>query len=75
MNLNFDALTEASLVNANTSTFGNFIGTLDGAGQATATFQLPPLPGVQGITLDFAYAQDGHVWDFASDVTSVGITL
>jgi hypothetical protein len=34
--------------------FQNFIGVLDAAGQATATIVVPPLPGLSGLTFNFA---------------------
>jgi hypothetical protein len=66
-----DGLTSAGLAAPNSPPFGNFAGVLDGSGNATATFTLPPLP-IVGVTFQFAYVQrQAGVWNFASETVSV----
>ena len=56
--INWDLLTNFVLAFLNTPIFQNFLGTLDAAGSASATFDtLGPLPkGTAGVVMSFAYA-------------------
>ena len=70
--LNWDTFTNVVLSLLNSSIFSGFMGTLDGTGYAAASLNLPPVPGMAGITLYFAYALNGP-WNFASNPVSVEI--
>ena len=75
--INWDIFTNFVIDFANTPIFNNFLGTLDGAGGSTATFDsLGPLPsGLVGVYLDFAYAlplKAPHGW-FASNAVRIEI--
>jgi hypothetical protein len=71
--LNWDFFTNVVIEYMNTSIFTNFMGTLDGAGSASALFDtLAPIPGTAGITLQFAYALS-NPWDFVSNPVGIGI--
>ncbi|MHC4942420.1 MAG: hypothetical protein ACYTG7_05310 [Planctomycetota bacterium] len=73
MPLNWDALTDVVMLLLNTSLFSNFLGVLDGAGQAAAQIDAPPLPGVAvGAELDFAYALN-NPFDFVSNPEHITI--
>ncbi|MFT5081495.1 MAG: hypothetical protein ACI84E_002158, partial [Planctomycetota bacterium] len=54
--LNFDVYMNLTIFNPSLGVFGNFRGTLDGSGQAVATFTLPALmdPSLIGITVHHA---------------------
>jgi hypothetical protein len=52
--------------------FQNFMGSLDGTGSATATLNLPPVPGAAGLTMHYAYALN-NPWDFVSNPVAVEI--
>lgn len=67
MPLNFDGVTSGILQNLGSPAFTGFVGALDATGTATARLTLPPLPGALGLTLHFAFTQDGTLWDFASN--------
>jgi hypothetical protein len=72
LDLNLDGFSVAALGLANTPTFANFSGALDGNGRATAQFVVPPLPGITGVDLWFAYAQDPATdYDFASETLRI----
>ncbi len=72
--LNYDAITLQTILMANTASFGNFFGTLDGTGGATATLDtLGALdPALAGITVSFAYALL-RPFDFVSNAVAVDI--
>ncbi len=53
--LNPDGYTLATMSLAGSSTLPTFVGVLDGSGNGRASFALPPLPGLAGITLHHAY--------------------
>ena len=67
MPLNPDGLTLA------TASIPGFLGTLDATGKATIQLTIPPLPGLLGKTFHFAYAQDGTLWDFASNPVAIHV--
>ena len=72
--LNRDWYMNRILSQLNGPSFSGFLGTLDGAGQATATFDtLGPLPpSMVGMRLDFAYLLKGP-FDFVSNPVPVVI--
>jgi len=71
--LNWDIFTNVIIDYINTPYFSNFMGTLDGTGSATATFDtLQSIPGLAGISLHFAYALNAP-FNFVSN--PVGITI
>ncbi|MBU0755355.1 MAG: hypothetical protein KJ645_09460 [Planctomycetes bacterium] len=59
----------------NTSTFANFLGQLDGYGEATAQMVVRPLPpGCVGVVLYFAYCL-GRPFEFVSNPVEVEVVL
>ncbi len=70
--LNWDVFTNIALTLVNSPIFQDFMGALDGNGNATAAFNLPPITGVSGINMYFAYALN-KPWDYASNPVSVSI--
>lgn len=70
--VNWDLFTNLTLSLLNSSVFAKFMGTLDGSGYATATFdtQGPLPPEAMGITFSFAYALNSP-FDFASNPINV----
>ena len=73
MPLKWDLFTHIVIQLANTATFTYFMAGLDGAGSATATFNLPPGTGSVGFTMYFAYALN-NPYDFVSNPVKVQIT-
>jgi hypothetical protein len=71
--LNRDFVTTKVYNNSNSAVFVDFKGTLDGAGTAAATLNLPPVPGAAGMTLHFAYALLGPA-NAASNPVAVAVT-
>ncbi len=71
VDLNFDGFTSSVLSFLNTATFSNFFKKLDANGKATASFTLPPVPILKGLTFYWAYVQDGAPWDFASETLTL----
>jgi hypothetical protein len=71
--INWDLFTNVILFNMGSPFITGFLGTLDGMGNAAAIFSPPMLPGLAGFTMDFAYAQDGKYWDFASNNVSIDV--
>jgi hypothetical protein len=69
--INWDAFTDLILVNLGPPYFSDFLGTLDGNGEATAVFWAPALPHAAGFTMHFAFCQDGSWWDFASNAVDI----
>ena len=72
--LNIDAFTRALLAAPHNTVVRNFVGRLDGDGFATPQLVVPALPSLQGLTMDFAFVQDGTTWNFASNAVTVTIT-
>jgi hypothetical protein len=70
--LNWDFLTNFALINVNTPTFTNFLGVLDGSGDASAAFNAPVItdPAVIGITFDFAWITLSPI-DYASNPVGI----
>lgn len=54
--LNVDGLTELSIASANMFPYGNSNAFLDANGFANASFSLPAIPSLQGLSFDHAYA-------------------
>ena len=73
MPLNWDIFTDIVLLFFNSRIFSDFMGTLDGKGQATATLNAPPVPGFIGITMFYAYVLN-KPFDFASNAVAIEIT-
>ena len=73
--MNWDGFTYAVIQYLNTSTFTNFMGTLNPFGNEVATFDtLGPIMGTAGFTLCFAYAlAPPDAWDFVSNPINVEI--
>ncbi len=69
--LNVDALMLFALPLTNTAPFAGFVGTLDKDGLGEAKFTMPPVAGLAGLKIWFAYVQDGTTWDFASNAVQV----
>ncbi|MBN2492243.1 MAG: glutaredoxin [Planctomycetes bacterium] len=70
--LNFDLFTTLVVQNANTPMFSRFLGNLDWQGQATATLNVPAVPGTQGLKLYFAFVLYDR-FDFVSNPVVVEI--
>jgi hypothetical protein len=71
--MNWDGVTGAILLLLNTSLCFDFLGTLDGSGQAVAQLNLPALPaGSAGATLCFAFCLNGP-FDYASNSALIEI--
>jgi hypothetical protein len=70
--LNWDLFTNMVMNNINGPFFQDFMGTLDGNGEATAIFTMGAVPGAAGIILHFAYCMD-KPWDFASNAVPIEI--
>jgi len=71
--LNRDWFTDYILARLNTAVFSNFWGTLDAAGEATASLNAPPLQPVWiGKILHFAYALN-NPWDYASSAVAIEV--
>ncbi|MHC4945665.1 MAG: M28 family metallopeptidase, partial [Planctomycetota bacterium] len=70
--LNWDVLTDICAANLNTPVFNNFLGILDGGGQAAATVYVPIItdPAAVGLQLDFAWLTLNSI-DFASDPAGI----
>ncbi|MFT7665417.1 MAG: hypothetical protein ACI87A_003655, partial [Planctomycetota bacterium] len=77
--LNFDVYTNLTLKSPGLGIFGNFRGTLDGAGHAVATFSLPAVmdPSLVGVTINHAYLAGAvlGVPEFASNAVPVLLTM
>jgi hypothetical protein len=76
MPINWDAFTSLALAALGSPAFQNFMGNLDGSGQATATFDTLGAvdPVLIGHTISFAYMLSYPLaWDFASN--PVGLTF
>ena len=70
--VNWDLFTNVVIGLANSPLFADFMGTLDGTGDATATLTLPPVPGMAGAVMVYAYALN-KPWDFVSNPVTVKI--
>jgi hypothetical protein len=72
--LNWDFFTNTVLAFVNTPIFMDFLGTLDGVGEATAVlntvYALPP--GTAGIAMSFAYLLN-NPYDFASNPINIEV--
>jgi hypothetical protein len=70
--LNWDVFTGLTIDLANTPVFSNFLGVLGADGNATATLNLPPVPGTAGLKMYFAYALN-NPWDVVSNPVTIEI--
>lgn len=70
--LNLDLFSQLLFDPSASAVFTNFLGVLDTAGTASAKFNLPAIPGVSGLNVNFAYAL-AKPWDFASNATKIAI--
>ncbi|MFH2001204.1 MAG: VCBS repeat-containing protein [Planctomycetota bacterium] len=71
--LNWDPMSDVVLALLNTPFFSDFLGAIDGSGQATAQMNVRPLPtGSSGETLHFAFCLNGP-FDFVSNTVEVEI--
>lgn len=69
--LNWDVFTNIIIQLINTPIFSDFMGTLDGNGTATATFNFPGASGTSGLFMYFAYALSG--WEYVSNPIEIFI--
>ncbi|MFH2002529.1 MAG: VCBS repeat-containing protein, partial [Planctomycetota bacterium] len=70
--LNWDGFTDVMLLLINSFYLTDFLGTLDGSGMGTAKLYAPPMPGMAGTTLHFAYTL-GNPFDVVSDALAVEV--
>lgn len=71
--LNWDQFTNIVIAYLGTSAFHNFMATLDGSGESSATFDtLGPFSGLAGATINFSYALNSP-WNFASNTINVEV--
>lgn len=71
--LNWDVFLSLVISLVNTPVFSNFMGTLDNAGSAAATFDtLGPVSGATGLIMHYAYALNAP-WNFASNPVAIEI--
>ena len=70
--VNWDQMTAIGLMLLNTSAFDDFLGILDGNGQAPAKLDLQYLPGAAGLLMHFAYALN-NPWDYVSNAAGIEI--
>ena len=68
--LNRDWYTDFVLDRLNNWVYGNFWGTLDGDGMATATLNIPPVPGWAGTVSNYAFVTL-HPIDYSSNAIDV----
>ena len=68
--LNWDSFTDVVISLLNTGIFMDFFGTLDGSGQAAASFNVPPGTGVVGLKIYFAFALF-KPWDITSNPVEI----
>jgi hypothetical protein len=70
--VNWDPFTDLALGMANSPVFHDFMGKLNLLGRANARLNAPPLPGLAGISMHFAYCLNGP-FDFASNAVEIEI--
>jgi hypothetical protein len=70
--INWDAFTNMVISMVNGPAFDQFMGTLNGSGNATATLNLPPIPGVTSLVMYYAFALNNK-WDFVSNPVEIHI--
>ncbi|MHC4945048.1 MAG: FG-GAP repeat domain-containing protein [Planctomycetota bacterium] len=70
--LNWDVLTDIVLLMINSPVFSNFLGTLDAAGTAFARLNAPPVPGLAGFTMHYAYCLN-NPFDFVSNPVAIEV--
>jgi hypothetical protein len=70
--INWDLFTNIVINMANSLFFHQFLGKLDGGGDASATLNLPPVPGAAGLIMYFAFALN-NPWDFASNAVDIHV--
>lgn len=69
--LNWDAFTDLVLEMINSPVFSNFMGTLNGSGQAQAQLNAPPLSAAYvGLEMDYAFCLN-NLFDFASNAKHI----
>lgn len=67
-----DRFTDLVLELLNTPVFSGFMGKLNVAGQGSAQFNAPPLPGYSGTLLHFAYMLN-NPFDYVSNAAALEI--
>jgi len=73
LSINFDNFTEyVVLPLLNTGFFVDFLGTLDENGEATAQLNMPPVPGLAGFTMYYAYCLMDP-FDYTSNAVAIEI--
>lgn len=71
--INWDAFTDMVFSYLNSPLFVNFLGVLNGSGQAQAQLNSPPLSGIYvGLVMDYAFCCN-NLFDFASNPRSIEI--
>jgi hypothetical protein len=70
--LNWDLFSNLVMNLLNTGIFFNFMGSLNGNGDAFAIFNMGPVPGAAGLKITYAYAL-ASPWDFASNAVEITI--
>lgn len=70
--LNWDMFTNIVIGWVNTSIFTDFMGTLNADGKAMATFNMPPVTGLSGIAMYYAYCLSDP-FDYVSNPVQIDI--
>ena len=70
--LNWDPFTDLVLALLNTPVFSGFMGKLNVAGQGSAQFNAPPLPGFAGTMIHFAYTLN-NPFDYVSNAAALEV--
>ncbi|MHC4942814.1 MAG: C25 family cysteine peptidase [Planctomycetota bacterium] len=71
--LNWDWFTDLVLSLLNSPLFDNFMGVLNGTGQATAQLNFPPVPGYGGTVMYYAFTCS-NPYDYVSNPVTITIT-
>lgn len=70
--VNWDPLTDLVLLLLNTAVFSNFYNQLDANGEATATLNMPAIPGIAGTLMNYAYCLN-KPFDFVSNPVEIEV--
>lgn len=73
--INWDLFTNVVIAHANQPIFQNFMGQLNSVGKASAKLNTPPITGLAGIKMCFAYGlvDSMGMWDFASNAVEIEV--
>jgi hypothetical protein len=72
LRLEWDLFTEVVLQSMNGPVFSDFLGWIDGTGAAAAQLNVPPVPGLSGQKMHYAYCLNDP-YDFVSNPVSIDI--